>query len=139
MDIGLEELRLLGGMRIMAGPAVHDRGVDVQMRLRKIPPLGIVAFNTQGLDGLVQQRILGGEMRLVASLAISRGRLMSPFLLHSRFHVLVAGQTDVGALGKKNAFQVRLVWIMARRAVSGFDRLVLTFRSFGFCLQLGVT
>lgn len=52
MYISLEELRILGGMRIVAGPAVHDSGIYVQMSLREIPPLGIVAFNTQGLDGL---------------------------------------------------------------------------------------
>ena len=64
---------------------------------------------------------------------------MGLLLVHSRFHVLVAGQADIGTLGKKKAFQVCLVWIVARRAVGGFDRLVLTLRSFGFCLQLGVT
>ena len=55
VDIALEELRILGRMRIVALPAVHDRGTYVQMRPSKIRPLGIVAFPTQGLDGLAQQ------------------------------------------------------------------------------------
>ena len=45
MDIVLKELRILGGMGIVAVLAVHDRGVDVQMSFCEARPLGIVAFS----------------------------------------------------------------------------------------------
>lgn len=64
---------------------------------------------------------------------------MSLLLFHSRLQVLVAGQTDIWALGKKKPFQVCLMGTMARRAVRRFNRIVFTLGSLGFSLQFRVT
>ena len=71
VDAGLEELRVLRRMRVVALPTVHRRRRDVQVGLAERRPVGVVALEARGLDRLTQQGILGRKMRLVAAQAVS--------------------------------------------------------------------
>jgi hypothetical protein len=45
MVIGLEELRILRGMRVMTMPAIHDSRFDTDMSFAKARPVIIVTFS----------------------------------------------------------------------------------------------
>ncbi len=77
-------------------------------------------------------------MRPVASLAISGRGLVRSFLLHPRFHILVARHTQIRTLCQKQALQFGLVRVVACRAIRRHNRLVLALRGLGFRLELRV-
>jgi hypothetical protein len=55
MQHALEKLWVLRSMRVMAVPAIHDGRIDIDMRFAERCALRIVAFPTQGLNGLIHQ------------------------------------------------------------------------------------
>ena len=83
MDVLLEELWILGCMRIVARFAIHYSGFDPDMGLVESIPRHIVALAAQRLNGLLQQRGFSGNVRLMARRTVTGRRRMSLFLIHS--------------------------------------------------------
>src|SRR5574341_1434562 len=138
VDVGLEELRILRCVRIVTLPAVDDRRLDVEVRLGERRALRRVALEARRLDGLAQQGVLRREMRLVASLAISRRGRVGPLRPHPALQVLVAGEAKLRALRQEQVVQPRLVRVVALGAFGDRDGLMLALGGLGARLDLGV-
>ena len=93
----LEKLRVLGGVGIVAVPAVDHRGIDLQVSLDKGRPLKVMALSAEGLNLLVHQGRLSRSMRLVASQTIPAGGRMDLFLSDAGLQVFMAVQAEVRA------------------------------------------
>ena len=99
MVISLEELRILRRMRIMTMSAVDHRGIYANVSFAKGGTLQVMAFPTQRLNLLTQQRGFNRKMRLMASFAIARSRLMGLLLFDLRFEVFVTREAEIRTLG----------------------------------------
>ena len=103
-------------MRIMAAPAVHDGGVDIDVGLLERIRLDIVALTADLQNGLDEQFFLRRSMRFVAYQAITRcGRMLGLFA-HPFLQVFVTGQAHVGCLGQQQFPEFCLMGTVALRA-----------------------
>ena len=129
VDIRLEELRVLRGVRVVTAHTVHHRRIDIDMGVAERSRLEIMALPADVGHRLQKQVRLGREMRTVAGQTVARGRWMVFLLAHPLFQIFMAGQTHVGTLHQKELAQFRLVRVMALGACPG-----LKGRMFAFCL-----
>lgn len=74
MNVTFKVLRVQGGMRVMAFPAIHHSRIYVDMRAIKCFRLIVVALTAERLNLLGEQGRLCGIMGLVTALAIPRRR-----------------------------------------------------------------
>jgi hypothetical protein len=74
MHLVLEVLRILGAVGVMAVPAVHIGGSDVDVGLTKGLPFEAMASATEGMDGLNDKGRFRREVRFVASLTVASSR-----------------------------------------------------------------
>ena len=100
----------------MAAPAVHDGCVDIDVGTLEGVCLLVMALSAERLDGLGQQPLFRGHMRLVACQAIPGCGRVHGFLAHPLLHALVTGKAQVGGLYQKQFAELRLVGTVAPRA-----------------------
>ena len=97
----------------MAGRAVHDRGLDIQMGLRKRAAAEVMAVGAQRRERLRIQRGLLRKMRQMAFQAIARGRGMGPARFQFRLERFMTDETQIGAFRQKEFGHLRLVRAVA--------------------------
>ena len=139
MDIFLEEFRVLRSVRIMAGPAVHDSGLDIEMGPRKGAAAEVVAVAAQRRDRLRIQRGLLRKMRKVAFLAIARGRGMGLARFQFRLERFMTDEAQIGALRQKEFGELRFVRAVALRALTRRHRCVFALSGGHPLAEVGVT
>src|SRR5262245_15480501 len=107
MDLGLEELRVLRGVGVVATNAVHRRRVDAQVRFRERDVLHVVAARAEGLLALREQPHLAAVVGLMAGGALAgrggvrgfRPQLFSDARMAAHAEVRLLRQKQLGELG----------------------------------------
>ena len=89
----LKQLRVFRTVRIVAGPAVHGRPLDVQMIICKFLTLQVVTVAAQRGNRLRQQGRFLRDMGLMTPQTVSLCRgMMDHALCHLCFNFLMTGQ-----------------------------------------------
>ncbi len=109
----LEQFRVLRGMRIMTGPAVHDGGLDIEMGLCERAAAEVVAVAAQRRERLSIQRGLLRKMRQMAFQAIARGRGVGPARFQFRLERFMTDKAQIGTFRQKKFGHLRFVRAVA--------------------------
>ena len=123
----------------MTAGAIHHGGFYVDVSRAEVLAVRFVAFSAKCLEWLVDQCDLARKMRLVALQAVFRSWIVLPLGFHLLLHFFVAAQTQVRTLCQQQRTELRLVRVVATRALTGGHRLMLARRRGQVFLDVVVT